>query len=82
MEEFLKEAFKTDDIKNISPEKVEAFVERQNSLIPRINYRRGVGKALMGRKPIVVLTKNVEQKEVKGMSQAQFNQRNPNIGFK
>ncbi len=80
MEEFLREAFQTDDIDNIDHDKVKKFVQPSNKLLPRLTYRRGVGRHLQGRKSVVVL-KSKKKEELEAEERVR-KLRNPRVGFR
>lgn len=81
LENYLKETFGVDDIKNIDPEDVRKAMEPK-SVIGRMKYRRVIGNHLSGRKPFVVVKGMKKQMENMQVGNLKKSELNPYVGFK
>lgn len=81
LEEYLKETFKVDDVKDINPEDVKEAIQPK-SVIGRMKYRRVIGNQLSGRKPFVVVKGMKKQVENELASNLKKVDLNPYVGFK
>jgi hypothetical protein len=82
MKKFLKEAFNTDDIRNIDPAEIEKVLKPQ-SMIPRLQFRKQFANKISGRRDFVVVKGMKHQQEEKlAKDTVAAGELNEKIGFK
>jgi solute carrier family 8 (sodium/calcium exchanger) len=82
MKKFLKDAFNTDDIRNIDPQEVEKVLKPQ-SMIPRLQFRKQFANKISGRRDFVVVKgMKHQQEENLAKDMHAVGELNDKIGFK